>query len=248
MVLVIAAVLLLTGCGSLGGDQNTFAPEGEVARKQRDLFFLVLVPATIILFLVGGALVYILVRYRRRRDDEPMPHQLHGNTRLEIAWTVAPALLLLGLAVPTVMGIVDLSRAASEDALPVRVVAFQWDWRFEYLDTSQVDENGEPLVLFEAEELHVPVDREVSVQLHSRDVIHSFWVPKLAGKLDVVPGRNNTMWFNAEEPGVYPGQCAEFCGIGHSIMRFEVIAETPEEFDAWFAEQLAAAAAETPAN
>jgi cytochrome c oxidase subunit 2 len=79
-------------------------------------------------------------------------------------------------------------------------------------------------------------------------VIHSFWVPKLAGKLDVVPGRNNTMWFNAEEPGVYPGQCAEFCGIGHSIMRFEVIAETPEEFDAWFAEQLAAAAAAAPAN
>jgi len=234
---LLALVALFMGCGAFGGDQNTFAPEGDVADEQRDLFVIVTIIATIILIGVIAALVYIMVRYRRRSPDEPPPKQVHGNTRLELAWTIAPALLLLGIAVPTVASIIDLGREAKDDALHVHVVAFRFDWRFQYTDPEFADAGGEPLT---AEELHIPVDREIAVELESQDVIHSFWVPKLAGKLDVMPGRHNRMWFNATEPGVYAAQCAEFCGIGHSIMKFTVVAEEPAGFEAWVDEQLSA--------
>jgi len=237
--LLIAAVVLLAGCGSLGGDQNTFAPSGDVADKQRDLFIVVLIPAIIITILVGGALIYAVIRFRRRSDDEPLPKQVHGNNRLELAWTIAPTLLLIGLAVPTVAGIIDLGRAPREDALHVKVVAFRFGWQFQYLDPEFADAQGKPLT---SNELRIPVDREVGVVLEAQDVIHSFWVPKLAGKLDVVPGRNNEMWFNATEPGVYSGQCAELCGIGHAGMRFQVVAQAQEEFDDWVDEQMVASA------
>jgi cytochrome c oxidase subunit 2 len=234
LLLVLA---LLTGCGALGGPQNTFAPNGDVADKQRDLFVLVSIIATVILIGVSAALVYIMVRYRRRSDDELPPKQIHGNTRLELAWTIAPALLLLGLAVPTVAGVIDLGRDPKADALHVHVIAFRFDWRFQYTDPEFADPDGKPLA---ADELHIPVDREVSIQLESQDVIHSFWVPKLAGKLDVMPGRNNRMWFNATQAGTYSAQCAEFCGIGHSVMKFTVVAQEPADFQAWVDEQLAA--------
>src|SRR3990170_4494500 len=193
---LLVLVALLMGCGAFGGDQNTFAPNGDVADKQRDLFMWVLGIASAILAAVTAALVYILVRYRRRRDDEAPPKQVHGNTRLELAWTIAPAILLLGVAVPTLTTVVDLGRAPRSDALHVKVVAFQWAWRFEYTDPEFADAAGDPLV---SEELHIPVGREIAVELEALDVIHSFWVPKLAGKLDVIPGRRNRMWFNATE-------------------------------------------------
>lgn len=229
-------VALLTGCGAFGGDQNTFAPEGEVADKQRDLFVIVTIIATLILIGVSAALVYIMVRYRRRSDDEPPPKQVHGNTRLELAWTIAPALLLLVIAVPTVTGIIDLGREPKADALHVHVIASRFSWSFEYTDPEFADADGDPL---RSAELHIPVDREIGVELESQDVIHSFWVPKLAGKLDVMPGRNNRMWFNATKAGTYSAQCAEFCGIGHSVMRFSVVAQEEADFQAWVDEQLA---------
>ena len=234
-VVLLATTLAMAGCGSLGGDYNTLSPEGEVANKQADLFILVSIIAAVVLALVGAAIVYLLIRFRRRSDDEPPPVQIHGNTRLEIAWTIAPAVLLAVIAVPTLIGIIDLGRSPSEDALHVRVVAFQWDWRFEYLDPEFADADGEPLT---TEELRIPVDREIGVELESKDVIHSFWVPKLAGKLDVMPGRTNEMWFNADTAGVFSGQCAEFCGIGHSIMKFDVIAVSEEDFQVWLGDQL----------
>ncbi len=226
--LLLTVVLLMAGCGSLGGDQNTFSPSGDVAQKQLNLFLLVLIPATIILIGVTVALVFILFRFRRREGDA-IPAQIHGNNRLEIGWTIAPTILLAGVAVITVAGIIDLGRDAAEDALHVNVVAFQWDWRFEYLDPEYIDEDDKPLT---TNNLYIPVDREVSVDLEALDVIHSFWVPKLAGKRDVMPGQTNSMWFNATEPGIYAGQCAEFCGIGHAVMKFQVIALEASQFDA----------------
>ena len=228
MGLMLAAVVLMAGCGSLGGDQNTFSPSGDVAQKQLNLFVLVLIPATIILIGVTAALLYIMFRFRRREGDG-IPAQVHGNNRLEIGWTIAPALLLIAIAVPTVAGIIDLGRDADEDALHVNVVAFQWDWKFEYLDPEYADEDDKPLT---TNDLYIPIDREVGVDLEALDVIHSFWVPKLAGKLDVMPGRTNSMWFNATEPGIYAGQCAEFCGIGHARMKFSVTALEVIRFDA----------------
>ncbi len=227
MAVMLVAVVLMAGCGSLGGDQNTFSPSGDVAQKQLNLFVLVLIPAVIILVGVTAALLYILFRFRRREGDG-IPPQIHGNNKLEIGWTIAPTLLLIAIAVPTIAGIIDLGRDADEDALHVNVVAFQWDWKFEYLDPEYADADGNPL---RTDDLYVSVDREVGVDLEALDVIHSVWVPKLAGKLDVMPGRMNSMWFNATEPGVYSGQCAEFCGIGHAAMKFTVTALEASQFD-----------------
>lgn len=238
--LLLGFVLLLLGCG-VGTPQNTFAPEGEVADKQRDLFNLVLWPAVAILVIVEGLLVIALMRFRQRRGQEPLPRQVHGNPRLEVAWTIAPAVLLLVLAVPTVASIIDLGREPAKDALPVRVTGFQWNWMIEYPEFT--DAEGNPLRIIgtcptSCAEMHVPVGREIAVSLEASDVVHSFWIPKLAGKLDAIPGRTNRMWFNATTPGRYSGQCAEFCGLGHTDMRLFVVAESEAEFQAWVNEQL----------
>jgi len=230
--LFVAVLLLVVGC-STGDPQNTFSPEGDVAERQRDLFNLVLWPAVVVLVLVEGLLLYALVRFRRRKADE-LPDQVHGNTRLELAWTIAPAVLLMALTVPTVSAIVDLGRAPASDALQVTVTGIQWRWQFEYSDIK--DSEGKPLQVFD--EMHIPVGKEIGAHLEALDVIHSFWVPKLAGKLDVIPGRGNRMWFNATKPGTYSGQCAEFCGLGHAGMRLTVVAESEEDFQAWVDDQL----------
>ena len=238
--LLVGLVILLAGCG-VDTPQNTFAPEGEVAEKQRDLFNLVLWPAVVIFIIVEGLLVYALVRFRHRRGNEGLPKQVHGNTKLEIVWTVLPAALMIGLAVPTIGGIIDLGRPPAKDALQVTVTGFQWNWMIEYQEYTDAD--GNPLVVIgtcptSCAEMHVPVGREVAVYLESSDVIHSFWIPRLGGKLDAIPGRTNVTWFNAPTPGTYQGQCAEFCGIGHAEMRMSVVAESQEEFEAWVKEQL----------
>ena len=232
----LSTLVFLTGCGAFGGDQNTFAPKGEVADKQKDLFLLVMWPALVIGVIVGVALIYMLIRYRHR-DGDALPKQIHGNTRLELAWTILPAILLVGIAVPTLQGVFDLGRAPRADALHVEVTGFQFGWRFAYVDEPYAKPDGTPLTI--STELHVPVGQEVGITLHSNDVIHSFWVPKLAGKTDDIPGRSNRMWFKADEAGTYSGQCAELCGIGHAGMRFRVIAQSQDDFDAWVQEQLA---------
>ncbi len=239
----VSTLVLLTGCDAFGGPQNTFAPKGEVAEKQKDLFLLTMWPALVVGVLVFAATIYILIRYRYKHGD-PAPKQIHGNTRLELTWTILPAILLLGIAVPTLQGIFDLGRAPANDALKVEVTGSQFQWKFKYLDEEYVMADGDALNV--DRELHVPVGREIGIYLESPDVIHSFWVPKLAGKTDDIPGHTNRMWFKADEPGTYSGQCAELCGVGHAIMRFTVVAQTQEEFDAWVAEQMSGEAAPTP--
>ena len=236
--LLIVTAVLLAGCGAFDSPQNTFSPEGEVASDQRDLFLLVMWPALVIMIGVLAACVYLLVRYRRRSDDE-IPAQVHGNTRLELAWTIAPTILLIGIAVPTLIGVVDLGRAADEEALDVTVYAYQWGWFFQYPD--YIDGEGNAVT---TTQLYVPAGEEVDYALLSGtpttppDVIHSFWLPRLAGKQDVIPGRVNHLKFTADTPGVYQGQCVEFCGIGHPIMRLELNAVARTEFDSWVQEQL----------
>lgn len=242
--LLLALLLLLLACG-VDTPQNTFAPEGDVADKQRDIFYLALWPAVAIFVIVEGLLVFAVIRFRQKRG-EALPQQVHGNTNLEVAWTIAPAILLLALAVPMIAMIVDLADDPSPDALQVKVTGFQWNWQFEYSELK--DAEGKPLVIIgqcptSCAELHVPVERDIAVSLESADVIHSFWVPRLAGKLDAVPGRTNKMFFNATAPGTYSGQCAEFCGLGHAEMRLTVIAESEADFEKWVDEQLKGQAA-----
>ena len=221
--LLLIALTLLVGCES-SDPQNTLAPKGDVGQDIKDLFVPIAWIAIVIFVLVFGAIIYMVIRFRRK--DGPLPKQTHGNTRLEIAWTIAPTLLMAAIAVPTLATLFDLSDTP-DGALEVKVTASQWWWAFEYPSEGVLTAN----------EMHIPVGRPVKVILQSNDVIHSFWVPKLAGKTDVVPNSTNTMWFNATEPGEYLGQCVEFCGLSHAIMRFRVIAEPEDQFRAWVASQ-----------
>ena len=210
---------------------NSLRPAGPVAEKQDSLFALVFWIAAGVFILVEGALLYVLFRYRRRSADDT-PTQLHGNTRLEVIWTIIPALILAGVAVPTVGTIFDLAEEPP-GAMRIEVTGHQFWWEIRYPDLGVVTAN----------EAHIPTGEHVIFELTSNDVIHSWWVPRLAGKMDLVPGRTNVMNLAAEEPGTYRGECAECCGLGHAQMRFRVVAHEPGDFDAWVQQQRAEAAA-----
>jgi cytochrome c oxidase subunit 2 len=231
--------------------QSSLEPAGEEARKAYDLFVPVFWVAVGIFVLVEGALVLFALRYRHRKGRDAIPPQIHGNTRLEIAWTILPAVILAGVAVPTVTTIFDLARDPGPEALDVTVLAHQWWWEFDYPEQR----------VNTANELHIPTGRPVyltmcAVGLGYDDqrspsecqpggpdgaepafvgdaVIHSFWPPELAGTQDVIPGRVSTMVLEADEPGVYEGQCKEYCGLSHTYMRFTVVAHTPRDFELW---------------
>jgi len=229
-------MLLLSGCDT-DTPQNTFDTKGEVADKQADVFYWAMWPAIAVMIFVLGGCAFLLIRFRER-DPNYVPPQIHGNTRMELAWTIAPAVLMLGLAVPMVATIFDLGREPSEDAMVINVTGQRYSWTFEYPDI--LDADGNPLSLSSlGGPAHIPVGQEVAFHLHSTDVIHSFWVPKLGGKLDVVPNVNNVLWLIADEPGSFSGQCAEYCGLDHANMRLTVVAQPEDEFQAWVDEQLA---------
>jgi cytochrome c oxidase subunit 2 len=224
---LVAAPAFLVACTEKY-PRSTLAPASEFARMIDNLFDTILWAGLVVFVLVEALLVYAVLRYRMRSANEKRPEAVHGHTRLEIAWTMVPALVLIVIAVPTVRTIfVTQDTDPIPGALKVRVVGHQWWWEFDYPDLGFVTAN----------ELHVPVGKTVEFQLQSADVIHSFWVPRLGGKRDVIPPHTNRLWFTAEEPGTHPGQCAEFCGAAHALMGFRVIAEEPEDFEAWVANQ-----------
>lgn len=230
----IAVLLPLLFAGCAAADDNpmtTIDPGGAAANEIQGIYSLIWWLAVVVFVLVQGALIYVIWRYRGRgRSNHERPAPVHGNTRLEIIWTVIPAVILVIIAVPTLRGIINLAeREEGPEVFNVRVIGQQFFWQFEYLDI--LDENGEPVVT--SGTLNVPVDRRVELTLVSNDVIHSFWVPRLAGKTDAIPGRENHMWFIAEEADTYRGQCAEFCGTAHALMAFEVVAMEEGEFAAW---------------
>ena len=221
-ILLPITAVIFAACAT-GNPQDTFTTAGPVARDQAWLFRMILWIAVVVFVLVEGTLVYITIRYRRRPGDK-MPVQTHGNNKLEITWTVIPALILVGIAIPTIFQIWDLNEPP-EGSNPLQVEAIGHQWWFEFRYPSEE--------IVTANELHIPVGRPIVFKLTSDDVIHSFWVPNLAGKVDMVPINENTLWFQADEAGTFFGQCAEFCGLAHAMMRFRVIAESQEDFDAW---------------
>ncbi len=222
---VLPLLVLVAGACSPGHyPQTTLRPLSDFARIGDDIQNNTLYWATGVFVLVEGALLYAIFRFRGRPDD-PEPSQVHGNTVIEIIWTVIPALILAAIAVPTVRGIFQTNAIPTGDVLRVDVVGHQWWWEFRY----------PTLNLTTANELHIPVGQTVSLHLGSADVIHSFWPPRFAGKRDVFPNRETRLWFKAERAGEYPGQCAEFCGIQHARMAFRVRAQSPAEFQTWVA-------------
>lgn len=229
-VAAVVMALALAGSAAAQAPQSVFAPAGPVARMQRDLLVTALSILIPIFIVVGGGFLYAVIRFRSRPGDG-IPPQTHGSVRLEVIWTVVPILLLIILAVPTVKQIFALNNVP-EGAIEVRAVGYQWWWSFDYPEQE----------ITTANEMRIPVGRPVKLTLTSNDVIHSFWVPRLAGKMDVIPGRENVMWLQADEPGIYYGQCAEYCGTSHANMRFRVVALPEEEYDAWIASRQAVAA------
>jgi cytochrome c oxidase subunit 2 len=224
--------LFLAACAE-NAPQDTMEPKGPVARQIDHLINPVFIVAGLVFILVEG-LVLIAVFKFRARPDSPEPEQIHGNTRLEVGWTLAPALILLAVAVPTIATIFDLAKKP-DNPVNVTVIGHQFWWEYRYDDLGVVTAN----------ELRMPVGRPVELTLNSVDVIHSYWIPPLGGKTDVVPGRNNHMHLEADAPGEYLGQCTEFCGASHANMRAKAIAMAPADFDAWVAGQKAAPVAPT---
>lgn len=211
---------------------------GPVAREQLLLFNVLLWTMVIVFVLVEGALLYAAIRFRRKPND-PLPPQTHGHTPLEIAWTIVPTILILGLGVWSVIVLfklepgeaIALARAEGREPVRVEAVGHQWWWEFRYEDP--IPGNAEDTLVTTANEMRVPVNTPIIMDLKSDDVIHSFWIPKLAGKQDVVPTKTNQMWFLAEETGMYYGQCAEFCGTAHAQMKFRVHVLEDAEYQAW---------------
>ena len=217
---------------------SIFAPASTPAFAIRELSFLVLAIVTFIFVVVAGLTVYAIVRFRRRPgDDGREPPQVYGSTQIELAWTLVPFLIVVVLFLTTTRYIFAIeTRARAANALEVTVVGNQWWWEIRY----------PALGIVTANELHVPVSdpaepRPTFITLQSADVIHSFWIPQLAGKTDVIPGKTNRMWIDPRTPGTYVGQCAEFCGVQHAGMLVTVTVHSKDEFARWVAAQQAAA-------
>ena len=229
-LLAVALMAIAVGMAACTSPLTTFEPASDAADRILTLYILVTVAASIVGILVLGAMAYILVKYRARPGRRA--EQIHGNNRLEIAWTIAPILVLVVIAIPTMVWIAtSSSRAVADDAILVTATGHQWWFEFEY---EGLGPDGGTLVT--ANELHVPVGRQVAIELRSEDVIHSFWVPALIGKTDMVPNRENRLEpFVPNEIGEFWGQCAEFCGIAHANMRFRVHVDSLADFDAWVA-------------
>lgn len=228
LFLLATLALVLAGCSVIGipdSPLNSLDPQGPFSRRIDALFWPVFWVATAVFVLVEGAVVVAAIFFRDR-PGKPEPRQIHGNNKLEILWTVIPALILASVAVPTVRGIIDLTSCGA-GAYPVEIIGHQW-W-FEYRYPAEGIETATVLV--------IPAGREVCATMTSSDVLHNFWVPQLNGKRYLVPGQETLLRLQADEPGVYIGQCAEFCGLSHSLMRASVRAVTEEEFTAWIAAQ-----------
>jgi cytochrome c oxidase subunit 2 len=222
---------MLAGCGLLDSPATTLEPRSDFGLTSHRIFLQILRWDTAI-FLVVQALLLIAVFRFRERDPRAVPRQVRGSATLELIWTVLPALILVFIAFPTVAAIFRTQAAPPRDALRVKVIGHQWWWEFRYPD----------LDIVTASDLHFPAGRPVSLEIVGADVIHSFWVPRLGGKRDALPGSATRIVLTADTPGEYYGQCAEFCGASHANMRHLAVVQTPEAFAAWAARQAAPAA------
>ncbi|GAB1489196.1 cytochrome c oxidase subunit II [Opitutaceae bacterium] len=236
--LFAASIPLFTG-GWIGGPQSTFDAKGPVASSQLDVFYVTLWVTGVIFVIVAAVLAYTTLKFKARSaadEHAAPPPQGHGNPLVELSLIGASVLALVFIAVPTLKAIwytYDIPEEQREQAYEVTATGYQWWFKFEY-PTEQIDGAG---TLVTGNELVIPAGRPVRVNLRTIDVIHSFWVPKLAGKVDMIPNRGNHLWLQADEPGYFWGQCAEYCGESHAVMRFRVVALNEADFAAWVENQ-----------
>src|SRR5688572_209893 len=227
------AMLVLAGCAK-DAEQDTWKPKGPDANRIQNLQWPVFLTAGIVGVIVFAAIFYAMVRYRDRGEEE-MPEQTHGKPSLEIALTILPALILVGVGIPTVSTIFSLAKTSDAECI-INVTGQQWWWEYDYPAQDGCGGIATPIVT--SGQLVLPTETTVILRLTSRDVIHSFWIPSLNGKRDTVPGRVHTLRLEADEPGIYAGQCTEFCGLSHANMRMEAVALFPADFETWKTNQL----------
>lgn len=235
-----AMLLLLAGCGE--ERLSALDPKGPGSQWIFDNLILSLYVMALVVIVVFTLFFIAVFKFRKKPGDDELPKQVEGSKALEITWTVIPIILLIILAVPTIQGTYYFAEEppevkgssetgssgeeapdpANSDALIIDVTGHQYWWQFDY-----------PQGFSAGNEVHIPAGEKVWFNLTASDVMHSFWVPSLGGKIDTVPGVDNMMWLQADEPGVYQGKCAELCGPSHALMDFKVVAHDPEDFDAW---------------
>jgi cytochrome c oxidase subunit II len=225
---VAALVVAAVSCNE-AHPNSTLVPHSDLGREIDFLWNRLLLLGTIVFILVEGVLIYVVFRYRRRENQGPPP-QTHGSTKLEIAWTLIPAVILVFIAVPTVRTIFITQAQAAPGSLSIEVTGHQWWWEFRYPEYGVTTAN----------EIYLPVGRTVNFRLRSADVIHSFWTPQLGGKRDVVTNRTNYIWYTPDtsiSSNVWNGFCAEYCGASHANMRFRVFTVSQQQFESWVAGQ-----------
>lgn len=227
---VAAAGLVLAGCAK-DAPQDTWAPAGPNAQKIDDLQRPVFLAAGIIGLLVFAVIGFAIVKYRDR--GQAIPEQSHGKPALEISLTIIPALILAVVGAFTVSTIFDLADT-SDSEMVINVTGNQWWWEYDY---PVQPEFGIDQPIITSGQLVLPTNTKVLLRITSRDVIHSYWIPKLNGKKDAVPGRVHPLRLEADQPGIYAGQCAEFCGLSHANMRMEAVALTSADFATWVSRQ-----------
>lgn len=241
----IASFLLYDNAFAAWGAPDGITDEG---RKIENLYIFVLAMACVVFLAVEGALVFTILRYRRRSADE-LPPQTHGSNVLEFVWTGIPVAIVVALFSYSFIVLQDVQEGADDEDLTIQVTGFQFQWEFQY-DLADLGTGGEPgaegtfAVLgtpAQLPELVVPANERVEFKLVSNDVIHSFYVRDFLYKLDLIPGRDNRFVVTPRAVGVYQAQCAELCGLDHALMRFTLRVVERPEFDAWVAQQSAAA-------
>ncbi|HEX2723605.1 MAG TPA: cytochrome c oxidase subunit II [Gemmatimonadaceae bacterium] len=227
---VMALLMVAVAACATEYPNTTFRPHSELGRWIDNLWDRLLLLGTIVFVLVEAALIFVIFRYRRRPNDTATPPQTHGHAVLEVVWTMIPAFILLFIAVPTVQTIFKTQARVAAGALEIEVIGHQWWWEFRYPEYNVVTAN----------EIYIPTGRTVNFKMTSQDVIHSFWIPQLAGKRDVMANRTNYIWFTPDStlgPAVWNGFCTEYCGASHAKMRFRVFTVKPDQFASWIAGQ-----------
>lgn len=225
VLLLISLAILLSGCGK--ENLTALAPKGYGADSSMDLILLTTLIMLGVFVVVMVIYTIVLIRFRNKKGDTHIPKQVEGNSTLETIWTVIPIILVLIMGIPTVIYTFDLADTSeASNSINIDVTGNQYWWHFEYADDEVVT----------SQDLYIPTGEKVFLNMISSDVIHSFWVPTIAGKMDVNPENVNTMFIEAHEEGVYWGKCAELCGPSHSLMDFKVIAVSPEEYETWIAD------------
>lgn len=229
-LVLIPALFVLSSCS---GKQDIFSPKGPVADKINKLQVPVFIAAGVVGVIVAAMLAYVIVTGIRRAkaDDSEEPEQIHGNIKAELGWTIVPFLILVVVSVPTVFTILDISHRPA-NAMKISVYGQQWWWSYEY----DLNGDGSPEIVT-ANELVIPAGRPIELEVQSRDVIHSFWIPALAGTRDAVPGRVQILELEADQPGEFDGQCKEYCGLSHANMRARAVALSQADFDQWVQDQ-----------